>query len=447
MRIRYSPVCYQDRSSTKSKKFRVFVRANSVYILVIISVILLASLYLTGLSTYLYEEDYLEFRYPLDIPDIRGLVERIDQFQLKKFKNNSTRNVGFQFMVDALNSIQSDGDASWKIEPLDQYKDLEFLIDIKPPCSLPLNDPSSNLEPINIVIIVKSAVNNIARREAIRKSWYTHGRHGSYNFRTVFIVGNCDWKNPVPKTLSNNGTGYWTPRDCQNRLNDESLNHGDIIQSSGIDSYYNNTVKTFMTLRWLNERCTPDFALAIDDDYVLELDYLMRHLETMASDYWPKESRSNSSAFPNGESLSSLAEKRLSRQYLWAGYLRNHVRPFRSVFSKWYVSYNEYHYDKYPPFITGGAVLMSQKTIRHLYYATYFTQPFKFDDVYMGIVAFRLGINSNHSELFMCNINEYLASKPYFPDSTNCIAVHEIEPERLVELWNCKRHPSPQCLE
>lgn len=451
MPINYNPVCQQLGNPSKTGTLKNIIRSYTTCIIFSLSVILLALLYFSGLIVYLFEKDYLDFDYPLDIPDIRGLVERIDQFESKGQRytvdSNLTKFTGLQEIIRAVDSIQSDGDASWRIEPLSDFEGLDFTLDVRPSCVHQWSGNQS--ETVTLFIIVKSAVNNFARRRAIRRSWYLNETIGIISFKTAFIVGRCDAKNPVPKSvLESSPTKSWTIKDCESAINLESQKYGDIIQSSGVDSYYNNTLKTFMTYRYINERCSPDFTLSLDDDYVLEAKNFVEHLENMASDYLPlthnnyensteisDEFNYNLIASRMRATMKYTALKRLARQYLWAGYLRNHVHPLRSLFSKWYVSYKEYPYNKYPPFITGGAILMSSKTIRHLYYATYFTRPFKFDDVYMGIIAYRLGIHANHSDYFMCNIVDYMKTPPIRPNSTECLAVHEIEPQKLENLW------------
>lgn len=68
------------------------------------------------------------------------------------------------------------------------------------------------------------------------------------------------------------------------------------------------------------------------------------------------------------------------------------ISPSRYKYSKWHVSRQEYPYNKYPPFVAGNFVLLSQKSIRIIYTATRHVRVFKFDDVYVGLVAYKIGI-------------------------------------------------------
>ena len=76
------------------------------------------------------------------------------------------------------------------------------------------------------------------------------------------------------------------------------------------------------------------------------------------------------------------------------------VPPIRDRFSKWFVSIEEYPYNLFPPFINAGAYVISIKTLRTLYIASQFVKPFRFDDVYLGILAKKCGINLHHCERF-----------------------------------------------
>lgn len=477
MRFRYSPVCSRDKLD-KSNNANGFFRNYYTYIILILSVLAVISLYIGGILTYLFEEDFTKFNYPLQVNDIRGLVEKIDNYEFEisttpitsdNHINVQSRTLDYYSIQEILNSIHRKGDESWRIDPLTNFKDFEFTLNVDPTCknyygpvmdiSLAPNsttsEPISGTKPsVSVIIIVKSAVNNYARRSALRKSWYLNTTIDIFKFKTVFMVGRCHEHNPIPaSTLELKDS--WSPSDCESNIAAEAKKYGDIVQSSGIDSYYNNTIKTFMTLRWLSGFCQTDFSIAIDDDYVFELENFKKFMFDISYDYLPYAASKTEDQFQlnsdekiiesttsaksriliNNKSSRTIALKRLSKQYLYAGYLMNYVHPLRSRLSKWYISRNEYSYDKYPPFITGGIIIMSAKTVRHLYYASYFTYPFKFDDVYVGILAYRLGIRPYHSDNLMCTLDDYMKQNPIRPNATSCIAVHDIEPAALISLW------------
>ena len=52
-----------------------------------------------------------------------------------------------------------------------------------------------------------------------------------------------------------------------------------MFQGDFIDSYYNNTIKTMMGLRWASEQCpAAKFYLYVDDDYYISTRNVLRFL-------------------------------------------------------------------------------------------------------------------------------------------------------------------------
>lgn len=58
-----------------------------------------------------------------------------------------------------------------------------------------------------------------------------------FRLRTVFIVGQT---NDIK---------------VQNKLADENLLHGDLLQERFMDAYNNLTLKTMMMIKWVNHNC------------------------------------------------------------------------------------------------------------------------------------------------------------------------------------------------
>lgn len=436
MRFKYSPICGGECARNHPNRSILHFRPQRICFVVALIVIILLSLYFGGIFTSFYEEDFEDFVYPLEIDNFRDVIHEVDNNISAKFNSNSTTNdverISYEAVTDSLKNV---GRAY--IHPLEQFKDFEFTIDVKQSCSRQWGRKNSkniwHTAPkqdqfITVIIVVKTAVTYYAKRQAIRGSWYLNKTLGNFKFKTVFMVGSCHENNPEEHTLIENGSS--TATDCNTLINNEALVHGDIIQSSGIDSYYNNTIKTAMTLRWLSERCTSDFALAIDDDFVFEVENFISYLDKLASKHYPE-------ALTELEKVNDL--RKLSLEYIYAGYLRNYVHPHRHITSKWYIDWDGYKFNKYPRFITGGDMLMSAKTVRHFYLATFFTSSFKFDDVYVGILAHKLGVVPIEEQMFMCSYDDYIEMNPVNASSTSCIGVHEIEPDQLLSLWNQRR--------
>lgn len=62
------------------------------------------------------------------------------------------------------------------------------------------------------------------------------------------------------------------------------------------------------------------------------------------------------------------------------------------------VSLDVYPYNRYPPYISAGAVLLSWQSLREMYLAIQHVQLFLYDDIYAGILAHLLGIPAVHNK-------------------------------------------------
>ena len=74
--------------------------------------------------------------------------------------------------------------------------------------------------------------------------------------------------------------------------------------------------------------------------------------------------------------------KHYAEEDLYAGFVC-FVPPVRDKSSKFFVTFEEYEYNMFPPFINAGAYVISSKTIRKLYLASHFVKMFRFDDVFV----------------------------------------------------------------
>jgi len=82
----------------------------------------------------------------------------------------------------------------------------------------------------------------------------------------------------------------------------------------------------------------------------------------------------------------------------------------------------------------GAATLIDAATVAKLYYASLFTKHFWIDDVYIGIIAKKLGITLTHSDLINSSYRDPRSRLKH--DITDMIAVHGLQcPEQLVQLW------------
>ncbi|KAL7080103.1 hypothetical protein ACQ4LE_000441 [Meloidogyne hapla] len=242
----------------------------------------------------------------------------------------------------------------------------------------------------SILIIVKTAPERIENREAIRSTFgfslENNYLTAGYSFRIVFVLGK-----PVDFIMDN--------------LELENKKYGDLLIGDFTDNYYNNTFKFIHSIGLAHNYCnngTVPFVLLLDDDYILLP--------------W---------------NLAVEVERHVTYERLYMGW-RYDGLPFRSRWSKFRISISEYPFNAYPPFITAGAVLLSEQTVNEFYIAIQHTEFFIFDDVYAGILSYSLAIQPQHNPNF-----------PPFPHHVKSInwwktliAAHGYSPRLLISTFN-----------
>ncbi|XP_060065317.1 beta-1,3-galactosyltransferase 1-like [Ylistrum balloti] len=240
---------------------------------------------------------------------------------------------------------------------------------------------------IKLLFIVKSSPKHNDRRIKIRETWANRKRFPA--IRTVFSIG-------IP------GSGT-TLLDLQ----DESVTYKDILQVHYLDNYYNLTLKTITGLKWAVTNCERvPYVLSVDDDMYVATDLLLNFL------YRPNVRKINA---------------------LFSGHLLVNTKPIRSDHSKWFLEKSEYPFQNYPNYIFGGFVIMSMSTVKSFTIAAQYTKLLKFEDVYLGILAAKLGIEATN--------NGYVNSMKTFTSSESfktLIASHFYsDPKELQRAWDC----------
>ena len=331
------------------------------------------------------------------------------------------------------------------VNPYDNHN-INFIIKNEGKC-VTSNDDEEGTLPIRVVYLVKSALGNVENRRAIRRTWGYENRFSDVQIRTVFLLGSDNKGQTIVK-----------------RENEE---FNDIIQGDFIDTYYNNTIKTLMGLRWAAEYCPNSrFYLFVDDDYYVSTRNLLRFLRNPSN--YPKylenptinfddvqESNIHNANMKNRRNLklhgygnfSSMpfTHRKLKQLVdfdlpndveLYAGYTF-FPKPHRHKFSKWYISLDEYPYDRFPRYVSAGAYVLSNAALRKFYYGSYFVKKFRFDDVYLGIIAKKLNIEPFHSENFW-----FYRKHPYnVNDFRYAVASHEFSDAKEMEkVWNQQKH-------
>ncbi|UJR24031.1 hypothetical protein I4U23_026996 [Adineta vaga] len=275
-----------------------------------------------------------------------------------------------------------------------------------------------NSEP-HLLILVKSAIQNQQARQAIRMTWAKKDFLEKNSIKIAFVLG-------INEENFN--------------VNEESKQYRDIIQIDKKDYYYYNSYKMVMMLRWINQYCTSkssndnlrNYVLFIDDDYYLDLNSLLTYLNKIDQD--PR----------------MTIEQR--RTFL-TGYVYQNSRPRRFLNDRWYISMNDYPYDRYPPYVTAGCFLMTRSNARLFHIASNYIRLFRFDDIYMGLLAYSMSIElipnnqlfSSYSSSIVSLNNQTGIFSPWrrfftneidMKSSLKPICLHGYRGKELIHVWN-----------
>ena len=211
-----------------------------------------------------------------------------------------------------------------------------------------------------LLIMVTSNPENFERRLNIRSTWGStwQNRMDLPGWKTVFQLGKLDNAEVRMKT----------------RI--EATKYKDMIFGDFPDTFYTLSIKVIMGFEWATKFCNFDFLLKTDDDVFVNI---------------PKV-------------FTFLSVPDIPKSKLYAGNGHFNDFPIRSRRKKsgmkYVVSIQEYPYRKYPSFCSGGAILLSRDVAAGMVDIHNNSNYFKLDDVYVGMLALRLGVNPYHEDMF-----------------------------------------------
>ena len=241
---------------------------------------------------------------------------------------------------------------------------------------------------IHLIIFICTKIDNFAARDALRKTWLSHSFGNKGKIRYVFLIGRGE------------------NEDLQSKLQDESEIYGDMVQEDFVDSYENLTLKTIMGLKWVSQNCEmAQFVMKIDDDVYLNTNGLMEVLDLYGSEL----------------------------QTSIGGYCSPCAYPIRFKASKWYISYESYSSDTYPPFCHGPGYITTMSVARSIYEASKEVKLFQLEDVFIGLCLAKLGYGWT----------QILGFQMFPMESRYCrvktgrtiITLHPISPTEMIEIW------------
>lgn len=233
-----------------------------------------------------------------------------------------------------------------------------------------------------LLILVLSSPLNFQQRRVIRQTWGTDYAMDK-TWKTMFLLGQA--KHPMEAKY----------------LIEEAIIYGDLIQGLQTDSYSNLTLKTEMGLEWAVKYCDFDFLLKTDDDVFVNTYKLV--------DY--------------------LRRPQTSKRQLYLGNVAQRQKTRRR--GKWALSLQEYQSNFLPKFCLGPGYVLSKDLVSRFVEIFDVKKPLKLEDVYMGMLAERIGVTpSNHSGFITYSEEKHCTY------NSKWIVVHEASPYCIMKLFD-----------
>lgn len=206
-------------------------------------------------------------------------------------------------------------------------------------CNLKHTNKSSKLL---LFAFVLSKPSNFNKRQLIRTSWYKNS-----NLKVIFLIGNAN-------------DAY-----TNQRIYFEHQAFKDILQANFTDNYRSLTLKSLLGIQWTAKYCSSHFVAKIDDDVLVNTNYLSVYLKELI-----KVKSNIKNTFICNVNWNAPVKR-----------IRNH---------KFYVSNKEFWFDYYEKYCDGPAYIFTNDLSRNLVYAAVHTELFRFEDVYIGMLASKL---------------------------------------------------------
>ncbi|XP_046548029.1 beta-1,3-galactosyltransferase 5-like [Haliotis rubra] len=114
---------------------------------------------------------------------------------------------------------------------------------------------------VDVVFIVHSSPEHYDRREILRGIFKKENAFQNYTVRLVFLIGQ---RNNVK---------------IEEIVNQEFIQHGDIVQGRFLDSYKNLTYKAVMGVKWISHNCrNVKYVIKMDDDVYVSFRMFFTHI-------------------------------------------------------------------------------------------------------------------------------------------------------------------------
>ncbi|XP_062979691.1 beta-1,3-galactosyltransferase 2-like [Elgaria multicarinata webbii] len=241
-----------------------------------------------------------------------------------------------------------------------------------------------------LVLLVITQPQDVDGRKAIRQTWGSESSVPGVSILRLFLIGvHPRFEYPL-----------------QYLLEEESSTYRDIIQQNFLDTYNNLTLKTLMGMEWVSKFCpNATYVMKADSDIFLNVDYMVSHL--LQPHLPPK------------------------KDYM-TGYIYLNSKPIRNKAYKWYVPWEVYRNDTYPPYCAGPGYVLSGDLAKKVYQVAQTIKVINMEDAFMGICLHELGVRVAASPWGLFSMVKISYEKCQF---SKLVVVHHYGPEELLRIW------------
>ncbi|XP_056319690.1 UDP-GlcNAc:betaGal beta-1,3-N-acetylglucosaminyltransferase 7, like [Danio aesculapii] len=271
-----------------------------------------------------------------------------------------------------------------------------------------LNHPEKCGGGVDVLVVVKSVIEEHDRREAVRKTWGKEQEIQGLKIKTLFLLGT-----PAPGKDS---------RNLQALVQYEDRTYGDILQWDFMDTFFNLTLKEVNFLRWFSIYCSDvPFIFKGDDDVFVHTKNLVE--------------------------LIGFRKEENKVENLIVGDAILEAKPIRNRQSKYFIP-RELYDKRYPPYLGGGGFLMSSQVARKVFTVSESVELYPIDDVFVGMCLQKLKIvpevhlGFRTFGIIKRKVTRLNREPCFFRD---LIVVHKLVPQDLLKMWTLVQNEDLSC--
>ncbi|VDP23348.1 unnamed protein product [Echinostoma caproni] len=241
-------------------------------------------------------------------------------------------------------------------------------------------DPSENSQnPSELVVLIKSCVRCRKDRYWTRETLMQPHLWSDFRVRFVFVTGipsvnytgNIHFEG-VSVNHRSHGNEKQDYVSTKGELLSEANQFGDMLIGDFEDHYFSLTLKQTFIFRWISAFCAHEsqLFLFLDHDYTVIPTNLIRFVRGLPAEILPELSF----GIPG----------------------QNHlvVRPQQKSNNRWAISEDEFPWDYYPAYFGGHSYVKGINVVTDLAIASAFVHPLRVEDAYMGILRYKLQIQT-----------------------------------------------------